>query len=308
MGVHGLPTPSTMSQNSSAGNPRTAAPRAERRFRRPAAKKSLGQNFLVDSRVARRIVSEAEVSENDTVLEIGPGRGALTTRLAETAKRLIAVELDDDLAPRLSEKYAAATNVEIVHDDAREVQVNALLGPGERYKLVANLPYNAANPIIRKFLTSKPAPSVMVVMVQREVARSMAARPGDMGLLSVMIQLYGAAKVAFSVPPRAFKPAPKVTSAVVRIDVYDSPALSLDSHERFIKFAAAGFRAPRKQLRNSLKTGLGAPADAVDTLLESAGIDPKRRPATLSIDEWGALYDLWRQNPDGSDAIRGPDA
>jgi 16S rRNA (adenine1518-N6/adenine1519-N6)-dimethyltransferase len=291
-----------MSQNSSAGIPRPAASRAERRVRRPAAKKSLGQNFLVDSRVARRIVSEAEVSEDDTVLEIGPGKGALTTHLAEAARRLIAVELDDELAPRLREKYAAVDNVEIVHDDAREVKIDAFMAPGERYKFVANLPYNAANPIIRKFLTAKPAPSVMVVMVQREVGRSMAARPGDMGLLSVMIQLYGAVKVAFSVPPRAFRPAPKVTSAVVRIDVYDSPALSFDSHERFIEFAAAGFRAPRKQIRNSLKTGLGAPADAVDSLLDSARIDPKRRPATLSIEEWGSLYDLWRQHPGGADA------
>ena len=293
MGVHGLFSPSAMSQKPSADISRPSASRTGRGVRPPAAKRSLGQNFLVDSCVARRIVSAADVTPDDTVIEIGPGRGALTSHLAMVARRLIAIELDDELALRLREKYATADNVEIVHADAREVQAEALLGPGESYKLVANLPYYAANPIVRKFLAANPAPSVMVFMVQREVGRSMAAQPGDMSLLSVMIQVYGTAKIAFSVPPKAFRPAPKITSAVVRIDVYPKPALDLDRHERFIEFAAAGFRAPRKQLRNSLKTGLGATADEVDSLLASAGIDPKRRPATLSIEEWGGLYELW---------------
>ncbi|MDP7534012.1 MAG: rRNA adenine dimethyltransferase family protein, partial [SAR202 cluster bacterium] len=195
-----------MSQKPSADISRPSASRTGRGVRPPAAKRSLGQNFLVDSCVARRIVSAADVTPDDTVIEIGPGRGALTSHLAMVARRLIAIELDDELAPRLREKYATADNVEIVHADAREVQAEALLGPGESYKLVANLPYYAANPIVRKFLAANPAPSVMVFMVQREVGRSMAAQPGDMSLLSVMIQVYGTAKIAFSVPPKAFRP------------------------------------------------------------------------------------------------------
>lgn len=257
----------------------------------PRAKRSLGQNFLVDRRVLARVVDAAELSASDQVLEIGPGRGALTDRLAESAGSVLAVELDDELVARLSDRFADRPNVRIVAGDARTVDVRELLDTSAGYKLVANLPYYAATPIVRRFLEMDDGPRLMVVMVQREVARAMTAAPGQMSLLSVATQLYGGARVVATVPPRAFRPAPKVTSAIVRIDVYDRPSLRLRSEREFFRLVRAGFSARRKQLRNALNQGLSLPAADVERLLACAGIDPKRRAETLSLAEWGALHD-----------------
>ena len=257
----------------------------------PRAKRSLGQNFLVDRRVLSRVVGAAELSPTDQVLEIGPGRGALTERLSESAGHVVAIELDDALVARLSARFADSANVRIVAGDARAVDVGRLLDTSAGYKLVANLPYYAATPIIRRFLEMDDGPRLMVVMVQREVARAMTAAPGQMSLLSVATQLYGGARVVATVPPRAFRPAPKVTSAVIRIDVYDRPALRLRSEREFFRLVRAGFSARRKQLRNALNQGLSLPTADVERLLACAGIDPKRRAETLSLAEWGALHD-----------------
>ena len=262
--------------------------------RRSGAKKSLGQNFLVDSRIVSRILTVSEVGPDDAVLEIGPGRGALTAKLAEVAKRLVAVELDEGLAAKLRDRFSSAANVEVVHGDARELDIGPLFGSGERYKLIANLPYYAASRIVRRFLATHPRPASMVVMLQREVAKTMAAAPGWMGLLSVMVQLYGVPRIAFSVPPRAFSPVPKVTSSVIRIDVLDTPALALDSEELFFQLVTAGFSAPRKQVHNSLGNGLDISSESARAMLESAGIEAVRRPGTLSVQEWGHLYQAWR--------------
>ena len=272
--------------------PKTGTP--VRSVMRSKPKKSLGQNFLVDSRVAKKIISAADICSVDTVLEIGPGRGALTRHLAETCKRLVAIELDSELASELQARFSNNPGVEIIHGDARDVSLDQFINAGERYKLLANLPYYAANRIVRRFLTAERKPSILVFMVQREVARTMAAQPGDMGLLSVMIQLYGSVKVAFTVPPRAFRPAPKITSAVVRIDVYDQPALDLISDEDFFDLVIAGFSAPRKQIKNSLRNGLKVTSEIAGVMLEAADIDPKRRPETLSVAEWGDIYNQWR--------------
>ncbi len=260
----------------------------------PRAKRSLGQNFLVDRRVLARVVDAAELSPSDQVLEIGPGRGVLTERLAESAGRVTAVELDEVLAARLSARFADRSNVRIVAGDARTVDVGELVDTSAGYKLVANLPYYAATPIVRRFLEMDDGPSLMVVMVQREVARSMTAAPGQMSLLSVATQLYGRTRVVASVPPRAFRPAPKVTSAIVRIDVYERPALELRSEGEFFRLVRAGFSARRKQLRNALSQGLDIPAAEVERLLAHAGIDPKRRAETLSLAEWGVLHEAAR--------------
>lgn len=257
----------------------------------PRAKRSLGQNFLVDRRVLARIVDAAELSPTDQVLEIGPGRGILTERLADVAGRVTAVELDDVLAARLSARFADRSNVCVVPGDASTVDVGELLDTSSGYKLVANLPYYAATPIVRRFLEMDDGPHLMVVMVQREVARSMTAAPGKMSLLSVATQLYGRPRIIASVPPRAFRPAPKVTSAVVRIDVYERPALELSSEREFFRLVRAGFSARRKQLRNALSQGLDVPAAEVERLLSRAGIDPKRRAETLSLAEWGVLHE-----------------
>lgn len=171
--------------------------------------------------------------------------------------------------------------------------------PGTTYKVVANLPYYAASPIVRRFLSAEHKPRLMVVMVQREVARNMAAVPGQMRLLSVAVQLYGWPRIVASVPPRAFRPPPAVSSAVVRIDVFEEPPIPIDSEERFFEVVRAGFSTPRKQIRNSLRNGLGLTGDAVSSVLGKAAIDPTRRAQTLTLEEWGALYRSWRSRDEG---------
>lgn len=256
----------------------------------PRAKKSLGQNFLVDRRVRAKIVEAADISPTETILEVGPGRGFLTKALAERAGRVVTVELDDALILSLREKFTDCDNVEIVEGDARTVEIKCLVGTATEYKVVANLPYYAANPIVRRFLEAPHKPTRLVVMVQKEVGLEMTASPGKMGILSVATQVYGRPRIVTSVSPKAFRPSPNVTSAVVRIDTYAEPAVKFDSAEEFFTLVRAGFSAPRKQIHNSLKNGLDVGSEQVMALLRKAGIPPTRRAQTLSIEEWGDLY------------------
>ena len=265
-----------------------SAPRPER------PKKSLGQHFLIDKRVVARIVETAEISNEDLVLEVGPGRGILTRALADRAGQVVAVEIDSPLAEALAAEFAERPGVTVITADAREIQLDALVPSGAAYKLVANLPYYAATPIVRRFLEADRKPRLMVVMLQREVARRMVAAPGEMSTLSVATQLYGKPRIVSYVRPRSFRPAPEVTSAIVRIDVLSEPAIALDSVEVFFRLVRAGFSSPRKQLRNSLSHGLPVPAAAAESMLAQAGIDHARRAQTLSLTEWGTLYDVYR--------------
>ena len=253
-------------------------------------KRSLGQNFLHHRGSARRIVAALELSAADTVVEIGPGRGALTGLLAENAGRLIAVEMDDLLARSMAERFSSEDAVTIINNDALTVDMSQIAGPERPYKMVGNLPYNVASAIIRRFLTARHRPSLMVVMVQREVADSMTALPGEMTYLSAEVQLRAAARRLFNVPPSAFRPSPRVNSAVVSLIPHAEPVLAIDSEERFLRTVRAGFAARRKQLRNSLRQGLNLGTDTVEGLLEVAGIDGGRRAQTLSLDEWRSLH------------------
>ena len=253
----------------------------------------MGQHFLVDSRVLARIVNAAEVGPEDVVVEVGAGRGALTRKLVERGARVIAVEIDPDLAATLAERLGNPSNLTVVEGDARKLDIGELAASGTRYKVAGNLPYYAANPIIRRFLEAERQPTLMALTLQEEVARNMAAAPGKMGFLSAAVQYYATAKVVCKVPARSFRPPPKVTSAVVRLDLLPKPAVDVDDGPAFLEVVKSGFRAPRKQLRNSLAQGLGAPAAEVDAVLTSAGIDGSRRPATLSLDEWAAVYNAW---------------
>lgn len=263
---------------------------------RTTTRKSLGQHFLTDSRIAGRILDAADLSPDDLIVEIGPGRGVLTKRLVDRVKRVVAVELDAELAAALPERLDYPANLTYVVADARVVDLAELIAPETSYKVVANLPYYAANPIIRRLLESQPKPEVLVVMVQQEVAKNMVAAPGEMGILSVATQFYAKAKVVCSVPPRSFRPAPKVTSAVVRLDVLPSPAADVASEEDFFKVVRAGFAAPRKQLRNSLSQGLRIEPVAGGRILAEAGVDATRRPQTLDIDEWAGIYQVWTRS------------
>ena len=269
---------------------RTQTPAPANR-RRP--RKSLGQHFLTDPRIANRIVAAADPSPSDTILEIGPGSGVLTRRLVERAGCVIAVELDQRLAAELPARLGQPQNLIVHHADARHVPLRQLVSPNQRYKVVANLPYYAAAPITRRFLETEQSPDLMVVMVQREVADAMTAAPGSMTLLSVATQFYARASVVAQVPPRAFRPAPKVASTVVKLAVHQARAVEVPDAETFFALVRAGFSAPRKQLRNSLMLGTGADAAAVSQSLDTAGIDERRRPATLTIPEWASLDAAW---------------
>ncbi|MDA0265100.1 MAG: 16S rRNA (adenine(1518)-N(6)/adenine(1519)-N(6))-dimethyltransferase RsmA [Chloroflexi bacterium] len=274
-----------MSSKSPFAAPGFAAP-----TRNSGPRKSLGQHFLADSRTAGRILDAADLSPTDLIVEIGPGRGVLTKRLVGQVRRVVAVELDGALAAALPERLEDPANLTCVEADARDVDLAELIAPDTSYKVVANLPYYAANPIVRRLLESPPKPELLVVMVQQEVAKNMVAKPGDMGILSVATQFYAKAKMVCSVPPKSFRPPPKVTSAVVRLEVLPRPPVEVDSEAGFFQVVRAGFAAPRKQIRNSLRHGLHIGPSEGGHVLEQAGIDATRRPQTLDIEEWASVY------------------
>lgn len=257
-------------------------------------RKALAQHFLVAPGVLRRILQAAELTEGDWVVEVGPGRGALTDALAPRARQVVAVELDAALVEALRDRYGAGGKVRVIQADARTVGLDELVPTGQPYKVVANLPYYAATPIIRRFLESAHKPVLMVVTVQREVAQRMVAEPGEMSLVSLAIQVYAQAKIVAAVPPGAFRPAPEVTSAIVRLEPYAQPLVPERDVAGFFRLARAGFSAPRKQLQGALSHALGLAPRQVGVMLEQAGIDSTRRPATLSIAEWLALYRAYR--------------
>ncbi|MBI2172367.1 MAG: ribosomal RNA small subunit methyltransferase A [Chloroflexi bacterium] len=296
---------------SSASRQATLSPKARLERMEATAKKGLGQNFLVSQGAVRMMMAAAEVGPQDTVVEVGPGLGVLTQALVAAASKVVAVELDRELAAALGRELSSAANLAILCVDVREVNPRELTG-GAPYKLVANLPYYAASPILRRFLESEHPPKQAVVMVQREVAKNMTAQPGQMSLMSVGVQVYGKPRIVGYVPPGAFYPRPKVTSAVVRIEVYPSPAVDLGDRSAFFEVVRAGFSAPRKQLRNALSHGLGVRPEEGGALLAAAGVDPRRRAETLTLDEWGALYRMARDSglpgavKEARDAGKGP--
>jgi 16S rRNA (adenine1518-N6/adenine1519-N6)-dimethyltransferase len=270
---------------------------------RVRARKSLGQHWLADSRYLSRIVAAAEISEADTVVEVGAGTGLLTERLAERAVRLIAVELDGRLAEALRQKFAGRSHVTVIEADVLETAVEQMLaagGGGLPYVVVGNLPYYIGTAIVRNFIRDRLPPRRMVVTLQAEVARNMAAEPGHMSYLSVETQVFASALVLCRIPPRAFRPPPKVDSAIVRLDLHEGPDVEVDDMEAFLALARAGFAAPRKRLRNSLAIGLRIGPLAAEATIARAGLDPARRPAELSLADWRALYFAHRVAPAAS--------
>jgi len=259
------------------------------------AKKGLGQHFLVDGAYLKYILTAAELSNNDVVIEVGPGLGVLTAELVERAGWVVAIEKDDNLSHLLEENLASHDNVKVMNRDILEVELGTIFSEyfpdrqPPQYKVVANLPYYITSPVLRHFLEGSVKPQSMVVMVQKEVARQITAKPGDMSLLSIAVQLYGRPKIIKYVPARAFYPAPEVDSAILKIDVYPRPAVDVDT-DSFFTLVKAGFSAARKQLVNPLSHRLVLPKAEVLSILEKAGIDPSRRAETLSLEEWGRLW------------------
>ena len=252
-------------------------------------KRSLGQNFLVAENHLDQIVAAADLSPDDAVLEIGPGLGTLTARLAAQAGAVVAVELDDRLIELLRADFADRPHVTIVHGDILKLDPAALVPADRPYKVVANLPYYITSAVLRHLLEADRRPDLAVVMVQREVAERICAGPGDLSLLAVSVQFYAAPRIVHHVPAGAFYPPPKVDSAVLRLDVRPQPAVVDVSPAAFFAAARAGFGQKRKQLANSLAAGLALPKTAVVAALVQAGVDPTRRAETLTLAEWGRV-------------------
>jgi 16S rRNA (adenine1518-N6/adenine1519-N6)-dimethyltransferase len=277
-------------------------------------KKGLGQHFLADPVHLDRIVAAAELTSDDVVLEIGPGVGTLTERLAARAGHVIAVELDEQLLPVLQEVLAGHANVTILRGDILKLDPGQLVAdtvtgsqprqPADtsasftihssqftihNYKVVANLPYYITSAAIRHLLTASHPPQLLVLTVQREVGQRMIAKPPHMSLLAVSVQFYAQPEIVARIPAGAFYPPPQVHSAIVRLRVRGHPAVEVPDEATFFQVVRAGFSQRRKQLRNSLRGGLGLSTEQVEALLAAAELARQRRAETLTLEEWGRL-------------------
>jgi 16S rRNA (adenine1518-N6/adenine1519-N6)-dimethyltransferase len=257
----------------------------------PRPRKRLGQHFLVDRRALQRIADALAPTKNDTVVEIGPGRGALTDLLAERAGRVVAIELDRDLVPYLRERYAAAGNVEVIERDVLDLRLADAAGSSD-FLLAGNVPYYITTPILFHALDA-PRPRRAVFLVQREVAERVVAPPGSKtyGALSVNVQAVAHAELVARVPPGAFKPPPSVDSAVLRVTPRDDPVVPPATEERYRRFVQEAFGLRRKQLRRVVRTIVSADANRAEMIVARAGLDPEARPESLSPEDFARLLE-----------------
>lgn len=263
----------------------------------PRAKKSLGQNFLADERVVSRIVGAFAPRGDETVVEIGPGRGALTSYLIERAGRVVAVEFDRGLVPLLEEKFGARENFSLIEADALAVDFCSIINPSRKARVIANLPYYISTAILQKLIEERACLSEMVLMLQREVVERITAQPGthERGYLTVLVEAYCEAETLFDVAPGSFRPPPKVWSAVVRLRLRESLKVDVADEKLLWRVVSAGFAQRRKTIFNNLRH---APADlgerieragGVNRALEKASIEAARRAETLTLEEWARL-------------------
>lgn len=259
--------------------------------------KSLGQNFLIDDNIVDKIVAGAGIGPSDKIIEVGPGIGTLTREMASRAGALMAVEIDKNLIPILTDTLGDYENVKIVNEDIIKADIRGLIDEnlsGGPVKLVANLPYYITTPIIMRFLEENINVTDIVVMVQKEVAERMNAQPGgkDFGALSVAVQFYCDTEIVAKVPRHLFVPQPNVDSIVIALRVRPERKYRVDNEDLFFKVAKAAFGQRRKTLLNSIASMGNLSKDMVKEALEEAGIDPKRRGETLSLDEFANLSNV----------------
>jgi 16S rRNA (adenine1518-N6/adenine1519-N6)-dimethyltransferase len=247
-----------------------------------APKKSLGQHWLKDRDVLASIADVAEITSSDTVLEIGPGLGTLTSILLARAKNVVSVEFDADLARKLPGQFPGK-KLQVVNQDILTFDLSML---PKNYKVVANVPYYITSKIVERLMTAENKPSTTVLLVQKEVAERLAATPGDMSILAVSAQVFADVKLGDVVPAELFTPPPKVDSAVVIFRTRTSPVVSPEEEKRFFRLVKAGFSAKRKKLRSSLAGGLGKNKEAIERMLQRAEISPDARAEDLAISDW----------------------
>ncbi len=274
---------------------------ARRASSRPGRRPPLGQHFLRDTAVRDAIVA-ALPNDGLPLLEIGPGRGALTEALAATGRPLVAVELDGALATRLRRRLAGRPQTAVLQADILDLPLRealAALALQPPAGVVGNLPYAITAPLLRTLLSRDPDPPAwLLLMVQREVALQIVAPPGKRSLLSVSVQYYAHPETLFPVEPQAFDPPPRVRSAVVRMRRRTAPPVDAPGEARFFEVVRAGFSAPRKQLHNALQHALWLPAGGAQDWLAACDVDPTRRAATLTLEEWGRL--AWARERSGA--------
>jgi 16S rRNA (adenine1518-N6/adenine1519-N6)-dimethyltransferase len=264
----------------------------------------LGQNFLVDPAALERVVQAAELDPGDSVLEIGAGVGTLTARLARDVQRVVAVELDARLIAPLREVVAGMSNVEIIQADAMQLDLARLMH-GEPFRVVANVPYQITSHLVRRLMESPAAPDRVVLTLQAEVVDRVVAAAGEMSLLALSVQVYGAPRRMAVIPAAAFYPVPQVDSAVLRIDRHPRPVIPAYLVPSFFCLARAGFQQRRKQLRNALASGLGVPPEEALSLLERAGVRPDRRAQELTLEDWERLARVFGSAEGGGTASAG---
>lgn len=245
-------------------------------------KKELGQNWLRDRGMLEAIADEADLSTGDTVLEIGPGLGTLTSELLRRAGKVVAVEFDDELATKLPSQFPGK-NLTVINQDILSYDLDQL---PTGYKVVANVPYYITSKIIEKLTTAPNSPSIIVVLVQKEVAERIAAHPGKMSILAVSAQIFAKTRLGVEIPRQFFTPVPKVDSQVVVLEMRDRPLVSVNDQKIFFRVIKAGFVSKRKKLRSSISAGLAISKPDAEQLLRQAGIDPDLRAEDLSIDDW----------------------
>ncbi|MFZ2310183.1 MAG: 16S rRNA (adenine(1518)-N(6)/adenine(1519)-N(6))-dimethyltransferase RsmA [Patescibacteria group bacterium] len=253
--------------------------------------RSKGQNFLINEKIYDEIVSAAGVNSKDTILEVGPGLGFLTAKLAKLAKKVIAVELDDKLASFLQIGLDSqdVENVEIVNQDILKFNPEVL---EPNYKVVANLPYNITSIFLRTFLNHNNRPQSLVLMLQKEVAERLAAKPGDMSMLALSVQFFGDVEIIREVKAGNFWPEPKVDSAVVRLILKDENhgGITRSNEKAFFRMAKIGFSAKRKMLKNNLAAGLRIENSEAEKIITSVGLDARTRAEDLSVEQWQKLF------------------
>jgi len=243
--------------------------------------KTMGQNFLVDKTVLSKIMAAANLNQEDTVLEVGPGLGILTVELAKAAKKVIAVEKDSRMVTILEDSLATCRNVEVKKED---ILIFSDI-PVEPYKIVANIPYYLTSPLIRKFLETEHQPQSMILMVQKEVAKRICEKPPHMSLLAVSVQFYAKTRIISTVSKHCFWPSPKVDSAIIEIIPYNRYS-NLAEANAFFKVVKAGFSQPRKQLVNNFSKSLGKEKSEISVWLSKNNLSPTQRAETLTIEDW----------------------
>lgn len=278
-------------------------------MKKPFAKKSFGQNFLIDQNYIAKIISALNPKSNETIIEIGAGRGALTEKLVESGADVLAIELDKDLIPLLQKEFAGNDNFQLIEEDALKINFTELTKTKDKRpktKLVANLPYYISTAILQKLAGQREAFSELILMFQREVVERITAEPGnkERGFLTVLVEAFFHAEKLFDVAPTAFRPVPKVWSSVVRLTSKKETDVVLQNENLFLEIVSAGFRQKRKTILNNLKNApeslykLDKNKENLAQILGNLDIEPQRRGETLTLKEWIKLSNFYEEKND----------